>query len=208
MGDRIPVVESRKSRKSRKSNSDKIVDNRSKKLKAEVQLALAEDGAARAQGALSTISERLSQRDREFALQAAELAAVKEELAETQEELRLVRNDLWLATGAPKSRSPSPSPLPAPADIAPPPYRAPSELPQAPARKPVSSRLEFPSQQEQHRRLTDAGTRAAPPARRHDTFSTVARPAGGRPLVLAGELSRFTPSPPTSLRRPGPDRGS
>ena len=208
MADRISVVESRKSSKSRNTNADRISEGNAKRLRAEVQLALAEDGAARAHGALSAIPERLSQRDREFALQAAELAAVKEELTETQEKLRLVRNDLWLATGAPKSRSPSPSPPPAPADIAPPPNRAPSELLQAPARKPVSSRLEFPSQQEQHRRLTDAGNRAAPPARRHDTFSTVARPASGRPLVLAGEPSRFTPSPPTSLRRLGPHRGT
>ena len=77
MGDRITVIETRKpSKSSRKSNSEKVTDSRSKKLKAEVQLALAEEGTARAQGALSTMSERLSQRDREFAQQAAELAAV------------------------------------------------------------------------------------------------------------------------------------
>jgi hypothetical protein len=81
MGDRITVVETRKPSKPRRKNSEKISDSRSKRLRAEVQLALAEEGTARAQGALSTISERLSQRDREFALQAAELAAVKEELA-------------------------------------------------------------------------------------------------------------------------------
>jgi len=59
MGDRIPVVEPSKPSKSRKYNATRLSESKSKKLKAEVKLALAEGGTVRAHGALSTLSERL-----------------------------------------------------------------------------------------------------------------------------------------------------